>query len=123
MAIADGHYVGPETGVCLSRGQELCFNLLRPYFLINRLSVDRMNYCANVKRACAVLLPALMTTVVLPAQAYVGQFLESFKAFPPRQKAASLSLDQVMESLTPEGAPPASESRMPQSAGATYYPC
>jgi len=37
--------------------------------------------------------------LLVPAQAYVGQFLESFKDFPPRQKAASFSLDQVIEKL------------------------
>jgi arylsulfatase A-like enzyme len=36
---------------------------------------------------------------LVPAQAYVGQFLATFKEFPPRQKAASFSLDQVMEKL------------------------
>jgi arylsulfatase A-like enzyme len=35
----------------------------------------------------------------VPAQAYVGGFLATFKDFPPRQKAASFSLDQVMEKL------------------------
>jgi arylsulfatase len=39
----------------------------------------------------------------VPAQAYVAKFLESFKEFPPRQKAASFSLDKVMEALS-EGA-------------------
>ncbi|MFC5050778.1 arylsulfatase [Rubritalea spongiae] len=38
--------------------------------------------------------------LLVPAQAYVGQFLETFKEFPPRQKAASFSLDQVMDKLT-----------------------
>ena len=38
--------------------------------------------------------------ILVPAQAYVGKFLETFKEFPPRQKAASFSLDQVMEKLT-----------------------
>ncbi len=33
----------------------------------------------------------------VPAQAYVGKFLETFAEYPPRQKAASFSLDQVME--------------------------
>jgi arylsulfatase A-like enzyme len=42
--------------------------------------------------------------LLVPAQAYVGQFLATFKEFPPRQKAASFSLDQVMEQLkTPGG--------------------
>lgn len=37
--------------------------------------------------------------MLVPAQAYVAKFLESFEEFPPRQKAASFSLDQVMEKL------------------------
>ena len=41
--------------------------------------------------------------MLVPAQAYVGQFLETFKEYPPRQKAASFGLDQVMEKLTPSG--------------------
>jgi arylsulfatase len=36
----------------------------------------------------------------LPAQAYVAQWLQSFRDFPPRQKPDSLSLDRVMETLT-----------------------
>ena len=39
--------------------------------------------------------------LLVPAQAYVGNFLATFQEFPPRQKAASFSLDQVMEKLTP----------------------
>ena len=41
--------------------------------------------------------------LLVPAQAYVGQFLNTFKEFPPRQKAASFSLDQVMEKLSTGG--------------------
>jgi len=37
--------------------------------------------------------------LLLPAQGYVGKFLETFKEFPPRQKAASFTIDQVMEML------------------------
>ncbi len=36
---------------------------------------------------------------LVPAQEYVGSFLKTFKEYPPRQKAASFSLDQVMEQL------------------------
>ncbi len=39
--------------------------------------------------------------LLVPAQAYVGNFLATFQEFPPRQKAASFSLDQVMEKLNP----------------------
>jgi arylsulfatase len=35
----------------------------------------------------------------VPAQAYVGNFLKTFKEYPPRQKAASFSLDKVIESM------------------------
>jgi arylsulfatase A-like enzyme len=43
--------------------------------------------------------------LLVPAQAYVGQFLATFKEFPPRQKAASFSLEQVMEKMqSPAGA-------------------
>jgi arylsulfatase len=38
--------------------------------------------------------------LLVPAQAYVGEFLKTFKEFPPRQKAASFSLDEVMETLS-----------------------
>lgn len=34
------------------------------------------------------------------AQDLVGKFLETFKEFPPRQKAASFTIDQAMEKLT-----------------------
>ena len=39
--------------------------------------------------------------MLVPAQAYVAQFLSTFQEFPPRQKAASFSLDQVMEKMIP----------------------
>ena len=38
--------------------------------------------------------------LMVPAQTLVGEFLASFKEFPPRQKAASFTIDQVMEKLT-----------------------
>ena len=38
--------------------------------------------------------------ILVPAQGIVGQFLATFKEFPPRQKAASFSLDQVIEKMT-----------------------
>jgi arylsulfatase len=41
--------------------------------------------------------------LLVPAQAYVGAFLKTFKEFPPRQKAATFSLDEVMEALAPAG--------------------
>jgi arylsulfatase A-like enzyme len=35
-----------------------------------------------------------------PAAAYVGQWLQSFREFPPRQKPGSFNLDRVMEAVT-----------------------
>jgi arylsulfatase A-like enzyme len=39
------------------------------------------------------------TYLLVPSQVMVAKFLESFKDFPPRQKASSFSLDQVMEKM------------------------
>jgi arylsulfatase len=36
---------------------------------------------------------------LVPAQSYVGNFLKTFKEFPPRQKAASFSVDEAMKML------------------------
>ncbi|HSG67333.1 MAG TPA: hypothetical protein VK994_01405, partial [Bacteroidales bacterium] len=38
--------------------------------------------------------------LLVPAQAIVGEFLMTFKDYPPRMKAASFSLDQVMQKLS-----------------------
>jgi arylsulfatase A-like enzyme len=38
-----------------------------------------------------------------PAAAYVGQWLQSFREFPPRMKPGSFSLDRVMEAATQAG--------------------
>ncbi len=37
--------------------------------------------------------------VIAPAGAYVGQWLQSFRDFPPRQKPGSFNLDRVMETM------------------------
>lgn len=42
--------------------------------------------------------------VIAPAGAYVGQWLQSFREFPPRQKPGSFNLDRVMEAVSkPQG--------------------
>jgi arylsulfatase len=38
--------------------------------------------------------------LLVPAQAIVGEFLQTFVEYPPRQKAASFTIDQVLEKLT-----------------------
>ncbi|MEE9367294.1 MAG: arylsulfatase [Pontiella sp.] len=37
--------------------------------------------------------------LLVPAQAYVSEFLSTFKEFPPRQEAASFNLDKVIEAM------------------------
>ncbi len=37
--------------------------------------------------------------IIVPAQALAAQWLQSFKEFPPRQKPASFSLDEVMQKM------------------------
>ncbi|MBX3448868.1 MAG: arylsulfatase [Planctomycetaceae bacterium] len=41
--------------------------------------------------------------LLVPAQAYVGKFLETFQEYPPRQKADSFNLDSVMKQLMERG--------------------
>jgi arylsulfatase A-like enzyme len=38
--------------------------------------------------------------LIAPAAGYVGQWLQSFREFPPRQKPGSFNLDRVMEAVT-----------------------
>ena len=40
---------------------------------------------------------------MLAAKAIVGEFLKTFKEFPPRQKAASVTIDQAMEKMESVG--------------------
>jgi len=37
--------------------------------------------------------------LLVPAQAYVGRFIETLREFPPRQRPGSFNLDRVIESL------------------------
>jgi arylsulfatase len=41
--------------------------------------------------------------LLVPAQAYVGQFIATFKDYPPRQKAASFNMDEIMSKLSEGG--------------------
>jgi len=38
-----------------------------------------------------------------PALAYVGQWLQSFKDYPPRQEPGTFNLNKVMEAMTRAG--------------------
>jgi arylsulfatase len=37
--------------------------------------------------------------LLVPAQAYIGEFLATFREYPQRQKAASFNLDDVLRKL------------------------
>ena len=39
--------------------------------------------------------------VMVPAQTYVAEFLQTFREFPPRQSPASFTIDQVLEKMAP----------------------
>jgi len=39
--------------------------------------------------------------VMVPAQAIVAEFLQTFQAFPPRQTPASFTIDQVLQKMAP----------------------
>jgi hypothetical protein len=41
--------------------------------------------------------PTAISYMILAAQSIVTSFLATFKAFPPRQKAASFTIDQAVE--------------------------
>lgn len=41
--------------------------------------------------------------LMVPAQAIVGEFLQSFKEYPQRQPIGSFSLDRVMETINSAG--------------------
>ena len=43
--------------------------------------------------------------LLIPAQGYVGQFLSTFKEYPPRQEAASFTINKVMEKLKQPSSP------------------
>jgi arylsulfatase len=38
--------------------------------------------------------------MIAPAAGYVGEWLQSFREFPPRQKPGSFNLDRVMQAVT-----------------------
>jgi hypothetical protein len=40
--------------------------------------------------------------LLVPAQAYVSQFVMSFKDYPQRQKAATFNLDEVLQKMQEE---------------------
>ena len=61
-----------------------------------------LGFAVLVRPLPGVLFVATLGAYLLvPAQSYVARFLGTFQEFPPRQKAASFSLDEVMDKLNP----------------------
>jgi hypothetical protein len=90
----------------------LIFNLRRdPY--------ERANITANIYYDW--LLDHF--SLLVPAQDYVGNFPSTFEKFPPRQKAASFSLDQVMEKMTPGTGSRVFVSLIPKRSEDCKYRC
>jgi len=54
---------------------------------------------ARARRPPAWSFGGRWRVVLAPAGAYVGQWLQSFREFPPRMKPDSFSLDRVMEAI------------------------
>jgi hypothetical protein len=71
----------------------------------SRLELLNVGFYAIVYFLCAANFYHTRDRVFLlvPAQAFVANWLQSFREFPPRQKPASFSLDQVMEKLVTAG--------------------
>ena len=45
------------------------------------------------------VIGSVVSSALVPVQALVGEFVATFKEFPPRQKPSSFSVDQIMETL------------------------
>ena len=56
-----------------------------------------------MKPAIDSFIRPIVACSALAAQPYVAKFLQTFKGYPPRMKAASFSLDQVMKKLESSG--------------------
>jgi arylsulfatase len=65
------------------------FNLRSdPFEIADHVSMDWQHWMAD------------RAFLLVPAQEYVGEYLATFKEFPPSQKVGSFSLDRVLDSLT-----------------------
>jgi arylsulfatase A-like enzyme len=67
--------------------------------MLTNLRMDPLERASDESTGHPVWAAARMFSLA-PAAAYVGQWLQSFREFPPRQKPGSFSLDRVMEAVT-----------------------
>jgi len=84
---AHGMKVWQEPFVAL-RAPMLTNLRMDPFELAHEIGMDYQRWFAEHMFAIA------------PAAGYVGQWLQSFREFPPRQKPGSFNLDRVMEAVT-----------------------
>jgi arylsulfatase len=67
--------------------------------MVTNLRMDPFERASDESTGHPVWAAARMFALA-PAGAFVGQWLQSFREFPPRQKPGSFSLDRVMEAVT-----------------------
>ncbi len=70
---------------------------------VDNLRMDPFELAAHERNGLSAL-DGRAHVRIAPAGIYVGQWLQSFREFPPRQKPGSFNLDRVMEAMTkPQG--------------------
>lgn len=58
-----------------------------------------MQVCRRTAKSIGLYTGLDHTFLVVPSQMYIVNFIETFKAFTPRQKPASFGIDQALETL------------------------
>ena len=95
-ASSSSNEVGPKTPLGVWQGQFTRLRLPKIYNLRSdpfEEGPESINYADWLMERVFLLLPA---------QAIVAEFLETFKEFPPRAKAASFTVGDVMEGIQAE---------------------
>ena len=87
-----------QASVCQSNGELLTPTTMRCPYIFN-LRTDPYEH-AQITSNIYYDWMFRRIYLLVPAQAAVGEFLSTFKEFPPRQKAASFSLDEVIDKMT-----------------------
>ena len=74
-------------------------SFIYPQFAVDPLVTIGMVLMVYLGGRGTVWGPVLGAFILVPAQAGVAEFLQTFHEFPPRQKAASFGVDQVIEKM------------------------
>ena len=78
---------------------ELTFSCYSRWPLLTNLRMDPFERASDESTGHPIWASERMFALA-PAGAFVGQWLQSFREFPPRMKPGSFSLDRVMEAVT-----------------------